>query len=170
MSRYKIKYNYGDIDFTELSSITKLAVVIKDLDEKMHSSSDYVDLKSLTMNWITRSDIASNINKLYELGFTVFITTDHGNIAARGWRRLKDREKLGVNKSGSRSARHIEYSSKETADDFIYANPEMSQFIVREENVLYLKNDLSFKKEKELVTHGGSHILEVAIPFIKITK
>ncbi|MBK6380091.1 MAG: PglZ domain-containing protein [Chitinophagaceae bacterium] len=56
----------------------------------------------LTENWIDRSKIRSIIKQLTEAGFRIFLTSDHGNIQAKGWRGLNGREKLGKNKSGSR--------------------------------------------------------------------
>jgi hypothetical protein len=165
---FQVRYNHDNIDFTNLEQISKFAIVFKDLDEKMHSSSDYKDLLTLTQNWIERSKIISHINKLRQLGFNVFLTTDHGNLQAKGWRSLKGREKLGTNKSGSRSDRHIEYTEKWLSDEFIANNPEIKNSIVTEEQSIYFKSDLSFSRKETHVTHGGSHLLEVLIPFIEI--
>ena len=168
LQKYQIRYNHENIDTTGLERITKFGIVYKDLDEKMHSSSDYVDLKKLTENWIERSRIVITLKELVKQGFLIFLTTDHGNISANGWRNLKGKEKLGTNKSGSRSARHIEYSEQWIADDFLNSNPELKNAVVQDEKVIYLTNNLSFSNKKELVTHGGSHLLEVLVPFVKI--
>lgn len=165
---FELRYNHDNIDLTNLEQISKFAIVFKDLDEKMHSSSDYKDLLTLTQNWIERSKIIYHINILRQLGFNVFLTTDHGNLQAKGWRSLKGREKLGTNKSGSRSERHIEYTEKWLSDEFIANNPEIKNSIVMEEQSIYFKSDLSFSRKESLVTHGGSHLLEVLIPFIQI--
>jgi hypothetical protein len=165
---FEIKYIHESIALSNLSSITKLALVFKDLDDKMHSSTDYKDLVKLTENWIERSKISLVIHELLNAGFKIFITTDHGNIQAKGWRGLKGREKLGTNKSGSRSERHIEYTDQWLSDEFILNNPELKDVIVVEKNVIYFKNDLSFSSKDTLVTHGGAHLLEVLIPFIEI--
>ena len=165
---FEIRYKHEDIDLSNLESITKFAIVFKDLDEKMHSSTDYNDLLKLTENWIERSKIISVVNDLQQAGFKIFLTTDHGNIQAKGWRELVGREKLGTNKSGSRSKRHLEYAEQWLADEFIANNPELKDSIVMEERAIYFKSDLSFSEEETLVTHGGAHILEVLIPFIEI--
>lgn len=166
----EIRYNHQNIDLENLVNIKRLAAVYKDLDDYMHSSKDYHDLLKLTENWIERSNIATVIKYLLEQDFKIFLTTDHGNIQAKGWRSLLGREKLGTNKSGSRSQRHIEYSEKWLSDEFINNNPELKDSIVMEDQTIYFKNDLSFSREETLVTHGGAHILEVLIPFIAISK
>ncbi len=164
---YQIKYDHEKFDLENLDSVSKYALVFKDLDEKMHSSTDYKDLFNLTENWIERSGVVDVITSLSSKGFKVFLTTDHGNIQAKGWKRLTGRQKLGTNKSGSRSERHIEYSEAWLADEFIKENPALLPSIVRERNVIYMKDDLSFSNKPVLVSHGGSHILEVLIPFIE---
>lgn len=168
--RFEIVYQHEKIDLSKLGSVSKLAIVFKDLDEKMHSSTDYVDLLSLTKNWIERRKITQVVEELISKGFTVFLTTDHGNIQAKGWRGLQGREKLGTNKSGSRSERHIEYSEQWLTDEFMTNNPEMRDAVVMEEQAIYFKTDLSFSNKDSLVTHGGSHLLEVLIPFVEIRK
>ena len=167
-NKFEIRYNHEEIDLSGLDRITKFGLVFKDLDDKMHSSSDYADLKDLTENWIDRSQIISIIDSLIIHNFEIYLTTDHGNVQAKGWRSLNGREKLGTNKSGSKSTRHIEYTENWLAEEFMKSNPDIKEFLVKEENAIYFNNDLSFTTENHLVTHGGSHILEVVIPFIKI--
>ena len=135
----------------------------------MHSSTDLKDLLKLTENWIDRSKIRSIIKQLTEAGFRIVLTSDHGNIQAKGWRGLNGREKLGTNKSGSRSERHIEYPEKWLSDEFMDNNPELKDLVLMDDQAIYFKSDLSFSSKDLLVTHGGAHILEVLIPFIEIS-
>ena len=165
---FEVAYQHEKIDLSNIDAVTKLAIVFKDLDDKMHGSSDYADLLMLTKNWMDRSKIAQVIEDLLSKGFTVFLTSDHGNIQAKGWRGLQGREKLGANKSGSRSQRHIEYSEKWLFDEFMENNPDLENSVVKEEQALYFKNDLSFSSNELLVTHGGAHLLEVLVPFVEI--
>jgi hypothetical protein len=83
---------------------------------------------------------------------------------------LKDKEKLGTNQSGSRSERHLEYSKPELAYYFLKNNPELNGQVVNDSRVIYMSTDLAFSRYKNTVTHGGSHILEVIIPFIELKK
>ncbi|WP_417558480.1 PglZ domain-containing protein [Mesoflavibacter zeaxanthinifaciens] len=168
VNEFEIRYNHEKIDLTNLKNITKFALVLKDLDEKMHSSTDYKDLYDLTENWIERSDIANVIKTLKEEGFAVFLTTDHGNIQAKGWRGLQGREKLGTQQSGSRSKRHLEYTDQWLVDEFLENNPDLRESLATENQSIFIKDNLSFSTEDTLVTHGGAHLLEVLIPFIEI--
>ena len=168
VSSHKIRYCHNTVDFDSLRDITKFAIVLTDLDERMHNSTDYKDLLHFTQRWIEESGIVEKVEKLQEAGFTIFLTTDHGNIQAKGWRGLKGREKLGTNKSGSRSQRHLEYSDRWLKDEFIDNNPDLKDSITEQEGAIYFNSDLSFSTNDKLVTHGGAHILEVLIPFIEI--
>lgn len=165
---FEIRYNHEKIDLFNLECITKFAIVFKDLDEKMHSSTDNKDLLKLTENWIERSKISLVIQELLNAGFKIFLTTDHGNLQAKGWRGLQGREKLGTNKSGSRSERHIEYTEQWLSDEFMTNNPDLKDSVVMDDQAIYFKTDLSFSRKDTLVTHGGAHLLEVLIPFIEI--
>lgn len=167
---FEILYQHDTINVSNIDGIKRLGIVYKDLDDYMHSSKDYNDLLKLTENWFVRSKIQETIQELLSKGFRVIITSDHGNIQVKGWRGLNGKEKLGTNKSGSRSERHLEYSEKRLKDEFLDNNPELLDSIVQEEQALYFKNDLSFSRRDDLVTHGGAHFLEVVIPFIEITN
>ncbi len=167
-NEFEIIYQHEKVDLSNLGSVSKLAIVFKDLDEKMHSSTDYTDLLMLTKNWLERSKILQVVEKLLQKGFTVFLTSDHGNVQAKGWRGLNGREKLGTNKSGSRSERHIEYTEQWLFDEFMANNPELFNAVLNEEHTICFKTDLSFSNKDTLVTHGGAHLLEVLIPFIEI--
>ena len=134
----------------------------------MHGSRDYKDLYALTENWIERCDIANVIKTLKDEGFAVFLTTDHGNIQAKGWRGLQGREKLGTQQSGSRSKRHLEYTEEWLFEEFMASNPELRNSLSTENQSIYIKDNLSFSSEDTLVSHGGAHLLEVLIPFIEI--
>jgi len=169
IGKYQVRYEYDRSNIKDFGQTTKLALVYKDLDEKMHgSTSDYLDLKSLTENWIERSGIVDVIKEVSSAGFKIFITTDHGNIQATGWRGLRGKEKLGTQKSGSRGQRHLEYEQQSLSDDFIYSNPELKGAVVQDDQAIYFTNNQSFSTKETLVTHGGSHILEVLIPFVEI--
>lgn len=162
---YEIGYDYNTLNQT---NVVRLALVLKDLDEKMHGSEDYKDLIDLTNNWIGRSNVVLMLEKLLEANYQVLLTTDHGSIQAKGWRSLKGKEKLGTH--NSRSQRHMNYSQDWIAKNFLDQNPHLGQYVAQDDNTIYFKNNYSFSSKDRLITHGGSHILEVLIPFVKITK
>ncbi len=165
---FELDYQHERIDLSAIDLVSKLAIVLKDLDDKMHSSTDYQDLLVLTENWFERSKLSKIVGDLLSKNFVVFLTADHGNVEAKGWRGLTGREKLGTNLSGSRSERHIEYAESWLCQEFIASNPDMGEAVVVDDRAIYFKTNMSFSNKESLVTHGGSHLLEVLIPFVEI--
>lgn len=166
----QIRYDYNSLQDKNLNNILRLALVDISLDEKMHASSDYNDLYDLTQNWIENTGILPAIHRLLSEDFEIFLTTDHGNIKAKSLTNIGSKEKLGTNKSGSRSLRHLEYSDNWLKEQFLANHSDWLQFLGQDKNTIYIKNDLAFSNDDSLVTHGGSHFLEVLIPFTRLKK
>jgi len=163
----QVRYQHGSYDFKLTGIESRLAFVDTLLDDRMHGCGTYQNLFSVTRNWLKTGKLLGLIDKLKKNNFYIYLTSDHGNIQANGWRNLKSDEKFGSNRS--RSKRHLEYNVNESlADQFIENNPELSEKINKDKETLYLKDNSAFTNDDTLVTHGGSHILEVMIPFVKI--
>jgi hypothetical protein len=169
ISEAMICYTHGIPESLNFSQ-SKHAIVITELDNHMHGASDLGMLRVTTKYLFQKKTITKLINDLTYNGFTIYLTADHGNIQAKGYGALKDKEKLGTNQSGSRSERHLEYSKPELAYYFLKNNPELNGQVVNDSRVIYMSTDLAFSRDKNTVTHGGSHILEVIIPFIELKK
>lgn len=166
MKEYEIAYTYGSL-LTNDGNLCKQAFVDVSLDHKMHSSSNNKDLYSLTENWAT--DASESIKELYKLGYTVVITTDHGNIMAHHWRALNTQERTFLYEKESRGSRHLMYSKQEYLNSFLQKNKEIKTDLLIHNNWTVWRNDKCFKGQDE-ITHGGSHFIEVVIPFIIITN
>lgn len=166
MNDFEISYTHDSL-LTNDSNPYKQAFVDVSLDHKMHSSSDNKDLFSLTENWAIEA--SENINELHKLGYTVVITTDHGNIMAHHWRALNMQERTLLYEKESRGSRHLMYSKMEYLNDFLQKNSEIENELLVHEDWAVWRNDKCFKGQDE-ITHGGSHFLEVVIPFITITN
>ena len=160
-----IQYIYDGDDLDAFSTTKRLALVTNELDDKMHASTDNSDLLALTENWARR--FAPKIKYLKDCGFTVYITTDHGNVLAEGWRSLNSQEKTFLYKDGSRGTRHLIYDSLDEMRTFVKSNDEVG--LLQYQNWVVMTGDKCFKKAgQEMITHGGSHFMEVLIPFVKI--
>lgn len=160
-----IQYIYDGDDLDSFSTTKRLALVTNELDDKMHASTDNSDLLALTENWARR--FAPKIKYLKDCGFTVYLTTDHGNVLAEGWRILNSQEKTFLYKDGSRGTRHLIYDSLDEMRTFVKSNDEVG--LLQYQNWVVMSGDKCFKKAgQEMITHGGSHFMEVLIPFVKI--
>lgn len=156
------------IDVADISpDITTLGLVCNDLDDIMHGSilgNDH--LKMSTEQWIEKSKITETISKLLTKGFQVYITADHGNIEATGLKNLTLRDKVGAL---SRGKRHLHFTNETLLVNFIDQNPDIE--VSRRGLSLHLKEQEAFTTENSrIITHGGSHIWEVIVPFISINE
>jgi hypothetical protein len=156
------------LDFTSIpDDISILGVVCNDLDSIMHGSVlGDEQLKSSTLQWIEKSNIAETISNLNALGFQIYITSDHGNIEAVGIKNLTIQEKVGTL---GRGKRHLHFTNETLLNNFIDQNPSL--ILGRKDLSLYLKHQEAFTLESsQEITHGGSHFWEVIVPFISISR
>lgn len=146
-------------------SVNILGLVNDELDDIMHGAVLGNDqLMTSTLQWIQKSRLVEYIRALRAKGFKIFITTDHGNVEAKGIKNLKLKEKVG---SLSRGKRHIHFSNETMLANFGEQNPDL--IVGVRDNSVYLRQEEAFTDQNvKVVTHGGSHLWEVLIPFGEI--
>jgi PglZ domain len=146
---------------------TILGLVCNDLDDIMHGSIlGNGQLKTSTEQWIVKSKIVNTISALKAKGFQVYITADHGNIEATGLKNLTLKDKLGAL---SRGKRHLHFTNETLLDNFMELNTNIE--VGKKGLSLYLKKQEAFTTENsQIITHGGSHLWEVIVPFISINE
>jgi len=146
---------------------TILGLVCNDLDDIMHGSIlGNNQLKMSTEQWIAKSKIVESISALSENGFQVYLTADHGNVEATGLKNLTMKDKVGAL---SRGKRHLHFSNETLLESFL--NQNLSLEVGKKGLSVYLKKQEAFTNENsQVITHGGSHIWEVIVPFISINE
>lgn len=166
MQDYEVNYTYGSLSL-ENNNFYRQALVDVHLDEKMHSLDNNKDLYAITKNWA--AEVSNEIKDIHEQGYQIYMTTDHGNVLANPWRSLSSQEKTYLYEKESRGNRHLIYSNVDYLNDFLDANHEInSQLFVHGEWAVW-RNTKSFSN-KNGITHGGAHFLEVVVPFVTIDK
>ncbi len=161
-----IQYIADKDDFTINVGVKRLAIVTSEMDEKMHSSIYNKDLYSLTENFSGR--IAVKIREILSQGFALYLATDHGSVLSHGWRTLTPAEKVFLYQDGSRGKRHLIYTDSGAQESFCNSNPSLN--ILQHDDFLCIRDTACFAKENStIITHGGSHFLEMLIPFVKLT-
>lgn len=165
-TEFDVEYTYGALRTNDILK-QRQAFVDVDLDYKMHSSSNNKDLYDLTSNWARNA--ATDISLLHNQGFVIYITTDHGNIHAHKWRALNSQEKTFLYQNESRGSRHLIYQDHNALISFLNNNIDVRDEQMVHENWTVWRTTKCFKNHDE-ITHGGSHFLEVVIPFVKIYK
>ena len=160
-----IIYSYGDSEPDIWSTTRRVAMVSVTLDEVMHISEAPDLLLACTEAWARH--FARTITSLWQKGFTIYITTDHGNALSTGTGTLTSAEKTHLFADGSRGARHLIYEDVAPMQEFLSAH-DAASFLVHDNWLAYRGEQAFGKTGKRQITHGGSHLLEVAIPFITI--
>ena len=148
------------VNVDSLVSASIVALVCNDLDDLMHGAvMGDEQLLQDTQQWTRKVGLVRLIQMLKNNGYMCFVTTDHGNIEAIAASILPMSAK---NISTSKSKRHIRFVSSEQAEQFQKDNPVLS--VKRRDSSLYLTDDTAFIKDGRVITHGGSHVLELIIP------
>ena len=162
-----IQYIYGENELEIYGTTRRLALVSVTTDEVMHAVADPCLLHAFTNAWAEKFTAA--VQQILDAGFTVYITTDHGNLSSHGTGVLTPQEKTHLFKDSSRGKRHLLYSDHALMATFLQAhNP--ADYYAHGDN-LSIRSDGAFARPgKEMITHGGAHFLEVAIPFITLNQ
>lgn len=155
----------GSIEHSEIYS--KIGYVTTILDNHMHGCKDLKDLYDLTANRFI--EIIPDIIRLWDAGFTIYITADHGNVYSHAWRTLNSQEKTMLYTNESRGGRHLIFTKEEHLKFFFQNNPLLLNEMYIRGNYAVWKSPKCFKSSDE-VTHGGCHFLEMIVPFAKIER
>lgn len=146
-----------------------LSIILNDIDDMVHGQTQgrigmYDDIHLLAQT----GKLQSLIKKLYEMGFSIYLTSDHGNTLCTG---------LGVVKG---TGIEIETKSKRMLilKDFASAGELQDKYNLIEYPGYYLDKQYKYyicntgnsfdTKDSVVMTHGGISIDEVIVPFIKI--
>lgn len=163
---------FNDTGLKELledDRIKVIGLVINSIDDIMHGQQLFI--KGMHQNirlWAEESDFRGFLGDLFSKGYEVYITSDHGNIGATGQGSLQ--EGLAVESSGER----VRIYKKDLSSDSILkfkAFEWPGTGLPRQYKYILSDADLAFTAEgKKTVSHGGSAIEEVIVPFIHIRK
>lgn len=166
LNTHEVAYSHASLQIAD-SCRYKQAFVDVTLDEVMHHLPSNKDLFDVTENWA--KDAAKSILDLHNQGFTVYITTDHGNVYSHGWRNLFSQEKTFLYKDESRGKRHLIYQDDQALYNFVDDNIDVGSELLVRDKWLVWRTSKCFKNQ-DIITHGGAHFLEVIIPFVTIEK
>lgn len=143
------------------SDITVSGFVTNGLDDLMHGNiMGYEQLYLNTNLWIEKSGICESVKDLRNAGFEVYISTDHGNIEAELNLKVTAGQKSLMH---SKSKRFVQFDTEEQAESFIKNNK--SYVLGKKDKSVFFRDINGFGTSGEkVITHGGSHILELLIP------
>jgi hypothetical protein len=168
MSSYELQYLYDNEEFAINEGVNRLAYVTVEMDYKMHASRDMRDLAVLTDVWVPR--FCEQLKVLKNMGFTIYLTSDHGSTSAIGQRPLTPVEKVFLYKDGSRGKRHLIYNNDHADEQRkLYDSASGNMKLLSRDNWLAVRDFGAFERSGvSLITHGGSSFTEVVVPFIQL--
>lgn len=164
-------YNQKDLAYQLSPSIRIYGAVIDVIDKFMHGSAQGLQSVQSELNtWLHSNYLISFIEDLMNSDFEVYLTADHGNVECVGRGRIA--QGVTVESRGERtriySSLNIRnYTAKEHQDTIIWDDTGLpNDYFV----LLADKNNAFVPKHQKIVTHGGIHIEEVIVPFIKVSR
>ena len=162
------RIQYLDNDKTEVNGLaTRLAYVDLIIDKRMHDAHSVKSLYQETCDWAEK--FVAFMKKLLDNDFLIVLTSDHGSVPSHPWRSLTQNEKTWLFDGNSRGKRHLIYQHQDAMRNFVESNAEANNdWLVKDDYVVW-KTNRCFDKEYS-ITHGGSHMLEMVVPLIKISK
>lgn len=161
----EVQYLYDSDEFAINESTRRLAYVSVEMDERMHVATYCSDLLSMTHAYAPR--LIERLLTMARMGYTVYLTADHGSVAATGRGTVATSERPYLYADGSRGRRHLMYKKEEPRDAFVRTHPELSVFT--HDSYLCLRREESFQSAgAQCLTHGGCHWREVVVPFVTI--
>ena len=146
-------------------------LVIDKVDRIMHGMElGTAGMHNQVRQWAEQPYLASLLDLLFDRGFRVFLTSDHGNIEAEGCGRPSEGAVADL-----RGERVRIYSDpllrKKVADRFPDAMAWPPVGLPNDYLPLLAPSRKSFVREKEhLVSHGGISIEEVIVPLVQIER
>lgn len=145
--------------------------VIDVIDKFMHGAKQgNRTMASEVDNWLSTGYFQNLLNLLHNEKFDIYVTADHGNVECQGRGRIFQ----GVTVDSADQRLRIYKSDnirKQTAienpDTLIWDNVNLPD----DYYVLLAKNNDAFvPKNDRIITHGGIHIEEVIVPFVRIYR
>lgn len=142
---------------------------------KVDDIADTMQLKTAGLHnqvklWGSQGHLNQLLEKLFNAGFSVYLTADHGNVSATG---------IGVPKEGifveTKGRRARVYDRQEFLDEVTSQFPESIPWsncgLPPGKYVLLAKSLKAFTHiGDEIVAHGGISLEEVLVPFVTVTK
>lgn len=145
-----------------------LAVIINDIDDIVHGQQQgrpgmFNDITLLAKT----GRLQALIRSLYNAGFTVYLTADHGNTLCRGIGALRN---VGVEVETKSKRMVILKDFADISNEVIENTVEYpAYYLDKDFRYLICNTGVSFdSKNKQVMTHGGITIDEVIVPFVKI--
>ncbi|GAA0615060.1 BREX-3 system phosphatase PglZ [Virgibacillus siamensis] len=166
----KEKYDRKNIKALARKSTKVYGAVIDVIDQFTHHA--VLGEKSITSDlklWLETNYLVNLLDDLIDNGYTVYLTSDHGNTNATGIGRIS--EGVLVDQKGERVRVYNDTTLYEDAVSKLSGLKWSNVGLPDDYNVLLADYGQAFvPKNHSIVTHGGISIEEVIVPFVRVQK
>lgn len=148
-----------------------LGLVITTVDKMLHGTVEGLsELHTRVRQWAEQGTLVGVVKRLLDAGFDVWLTSDHGNVAAEGIGR--PREGVLVEQRGTRVRFYNDPAFRDRArEDVPEALAWTPAGLPQGMLTLFAPARQAFANRGErLITHGGLTLEEVIVPWIHITN
>lgn len=164
-------YEKDSLAYRYSPAIRIYGAVVDVIDQFMHGATQGSQtVFSELQIWMNSNFLHRMLSDLVEDGFEVYLTSDHGNVECYGIGRIQ--EGVTVESKGERvriySSLNIRNQTGSEYDETISWNDTS---LPSNYHVLLAKNNRAFVPNNDkIVTHGGIHIEEIIVPFVKVNR
>jgi hypothetical protein len=149
-----------------------LGLVVDSIDELVHGAIlGMHGLQQQVHTWGAHGYLKELIETLAQANYDIWLTSDHGNCAAIGAGTLS--EGVLVGQRGARARMYQNDSLRQSAQTALPTATMAWPAVELPPNflpVLPLGYDAFIKKDQRIISHGGTSIEEVIVPFIRISQ
>lgn len=165
------EFEKNDFPFVISPFIKVYGAVIDVIDKFMHGAKQgNRTMASELDNWLATKYLQNLLDLLHGEGFDIYVTADHGNVECQGRGRIfqgviveSADQRLRIYKSDNIRKQ----TAIENPDTLIWDNVNLPD----DYYVLLAKNNDAFvPKNDRIITHGGIHLEEVIVPFVRIYR
>ena len=157
-------------EYISLPGLRVIGLVVHTVDNIMHGMElGTSGMHNQIRQWADEGYPAALLEALLEAGFVVFLTSDHGNIEARGYGRPS--EGALVSTRGNRARVYPDTALRDRVlDQFPDALAWPGPGLPADCHALLASGRSAFARDGErIVGHGGASLEELVVPFVEIT-
>ncbi|MCR6524419.1 BREX-3 system phosphatase PglZ [Lysinibacillus capsici] len=164
-------YNPLNFVYQQMPNVRVYGAVIDVIDQIMHGATQGLKtIQSELKTWLYSNYLVQFLSDLIAAGFDVYVTSDHGNVECTGRGRIPQ----GVTVE-TKGERFRTYQSEVIRNQTALDHPDTVMWndaSLPEGYFVLLANDKRAftQKNDKIVTHGGIHVEEVIVPFVKVTR
>ena len=166
-ARYKRVVTGEGIDLAEFDDARVVGIVVTAIDKMMHGADVLGDRQfSASVGvWARRAILEKIVADGLQAGFEVWLTSDHGNIEARGVGRIQ--EGLTVESAGTRVRWYASPALRAAGktDGVVWDPPGLPEGVCYP---VFAPERTGYFSGDRRVSHGGTSIDEVIVPFVRV--